>query len=105
EAGRGAIVDATFQRAEHRAVFADLARELARPILFVECACDESEVRRRLDKRSRARAGPSDADWDVYLLQRGNYEPFTAAEPHHRVDTSRPAATNAAEIERQLRSR
>ncbi len=105
EAGRGVIVDATFQRAAHRAVFAELARELALPVLFVECVCDEAEVRRRLVARSRSRTGASDADWEVYVRQRQNYEPFTAAEPHHRVDTLRPAPEIAARVEELLRSR
>ena len=73
-AGDGVVLDATFQRRAHRAPVYELARASGVPLLFAECRCPEPEIRRRLDVRVRSAAGPSDADWDVYLAQRGAWE-------------------------------
>lgn len=78
--GRGVIVDATFQRRAHRATMVELAAQAGVPLLFVECRCDEEEIRHRLDERVRSGSGASDADWDVYVVQRANYEDFSEEE-------------------------
>ena len=72
-AGHGVILDATFQRRADRDAVRTVASEQRVPVLLVECRCGDDEVRRRLAARSGG-AGPSDADWDVYLEQRRRYE-------------------------------
>ena len=106
-AGRGAILDATFQLRVGR----DAARELAGrhrvPFLLVECRCEEAEVRRRLDQRAQDGAGPSDADWNIYVEQRRRCEPIGSDEDgdHHVLDTSAPADQLGLEIETALAQR
>ncbi|MBX3026787.1 AAA family ATPase [bacterium] len=102
-AGRGAIIDATFQRREHRDRAAAVARAAGAPLLFVECRADDAETRRRLARRGARADDPSDADWAVYQRQRATYEPLADDEPHLTIDTSRPAAAVLAEIEAALR--
>jgi uncharacterized protein len=105
-AGRGTIVDATFQRRAHRDAARNVARRSGVPILFVECVTPEAEVRRRLTERARAGTDASDADWAVYEQQRGNYEPFSTAEAAERVvvDTTRPIDAQLSNIESKLRA-
>jgi aminoglycoside phosphotransferase family enzyme/predicted kinase len=104
-AGRGVILDATFQRRADR----DTARALAAahhvPFWLVECRCGEQHVRQRLIDRSRRHEGFSDADWDVYLEQRRRFEPFGSDEDADRLvlDTSGTVGGTAAQVEGALR--
>ena len=75
-AGRGAILDGTFQRRVDRDAARAIAAAAGVPILFVECGADDDEMRRRLAARTRRGDDPSDADWSVYLQQRARYEAF-----------------------------
>jgi len=77
---RGVILDATFQRRDHRAEARAVAREHGVPFVIVESWCAEAEVRQRLARRTESGEGPSDADWDVYLRQRQQYEPVRPEE-------------------------
>ena len=90
-AGRGAILDATFQLRVGRDAARAVARQHGVPFLLVECRCDEAEVRRRLQRRVEHGGGPSDADWNVYLEQRRRFEPIGSDEEsdHLIVDDDR----------------
>jgi len=105
--GRGVIVDATFQRRVDRAAIRELAYARKVPILFVECRCDEEEIRRRLDRRVRSGTGASDADWDVYRAQVANYEsfPLSEADTHVVVRSTDPLPAILAQIEAAARRR
>ena len=103
-AGRGVILDATFQLRVGRDAARALARQHHVPFLLVECRCDEEEIRRRLEQRAQRGGGPSDADWNVYLEQRRSCEPIGADEDgdHRVLDTSGPADELASQIEAEL---
>lgn len=105
-AGRGAIVDATFQRRVDRDAARTVAQRAGVPILFIECVCPEPVVRRRLAARRRRGDDASDADWAVYRRQRALYQPFANIEPddHIAVDTSTPRDDQFARIEPVLRA-
>jgi len=106
-AGRGVILDGTFQRRVDRDAARAIAARHGVPVLFVECHCDEDEVRRRLERRMRLHESPSDADWTIYLQQRQRFEPFGPDEhaDHYLVDTAHPLTDAVASIERELRTR
>jgi aminoglycoside phosphotransferase family enzyme/predicted kinase len=105
-AGRGVILDATFQHRADRDAARGLARTHAVPFLLVECHCREDELRRRLEAR-QGRGGPSDADWYVYLEQRRRYEAIGADERQDalRIDTVGALAEISRAVEQALRSR
>lgn len=103
--GVGVILDATFQRRANREAARAVARQQKVPFLLVECRCGEDEVRRRLSQR-RGAAGPSDADWSVYLEQRRHYE---AIAPDERdgwlaLDSAAPVPALTSAVERALRA-
>jgi hypothetical protein len=106
-AGRGVILDATFQRRVDRDAARAVARRAGVAVLFVECLCPEDAVRGRLQARSRRNDDPSDADWAIYQGQRARYEAFAADELAERIaiDTRLPEARLIPAIERALRER
>ena len=101
-AGRGVILDATFQRRAHRDQAAAVGAAAGVAVLFVECRADDAVIRSRLAQRAARDDDPSDADWQVYLGQRRAYEPPASDEPHLTVDTSRPLADALGEIETRI---
>jgi aminoglycoside phosphotransferase family enzyme/predicted kinase len=105
-AGRGAIIDATFQRRIDRDAARAMSQRAGRPILFVECVSHEDEIRQRLAERAKRDDDASDADWAIYRQQRARYEPFASDEvaDHIVVDTSRPLDRTLADVELALRS-
>ena len=102
---RGAILDATFQRRADREAARAVASRAGVPIRFVECACPDAEMRRRLAERARRDDDASDADWAISQQQRRSYEAFAADEIGERVavDTTAPPDTVLAAIEQALR--
>ncbi|MFN8642764.1 MAG: AAA family ATPase [Candidatus Binatia bacterium] len=102
-AGRGVILDGTFQRRIDRDRAAAVAAAAGAPMLFVECRADEDEIGRRLAARTARADDPSDADWAVYCQQRDRYEAVAADEPHVSIDTTQPRPAGLAELERRLR--
>jgi len=107
EAGHGVILDATFQRRADRDAARALAAALGVPFILIECWCPDEQVRQRITLRQRSGAGPSDADWSVYLEQRRGYEPIAPDEfeGHFRLDTAGPLNAVVADVERILRQR
>jgi aminoglycoside phosphotransferase family enzyme/predicted kinase len=101
--GKRVIVDATFREDRFRQRFSELARRLGLPALLLICEARPDVVRDRLAART---GDVSDATWEVYQRQRGQWdEPGseTAAQVV-RIDTN-PGA-NPAEMARQaLRER
>lgn len=84
-AGRGTILDATFQRRTDRELAWDMARRAGRDVLFVECTAPEAEVVRRLRVRAAANDDVSDATVTVYRAQQAAAEPVGVDEPGARI--------------------
>lgn len=106
-AGRGVILDATFQRRADRDAVRALACTQGVPFLLVECRCGDDEVRRRIERRRSESAGPSDADWSVHLEQRRRYEAVAPEEHanHLVIDTAVALTEVTSTVERTLRTR
>lgn len=88
-AGRGAVVDATFRHRTERRAFAQ-AFEDAAPLLFVECRAPRAELVRRARMRERAAERVSDATEDV--VRRARWESLSEIPVQSRmvVRTDRP---------------
>ncbi len=106
-AGRGVILDATFQRRVDRDTARGLASERSVPYLIVECRAGEEDVRKRLRQRERRDDDPSDANWNIHLRQRQAYEPLVGSETRDSLvlDTAAPPEDLCRRIERALRVR
>jgi len=102
----GVILDATFQLAIGRATAREIARRHKVPFLLVECRCPRERTRKRLARRSREGLDASDADWAVYLEQRGRFEPFDEEDSDRLVlDTEASLESLVAKVEETLRER
>jgi aminoglycoside phosphotransferase family enzyme/predicted kinase len=88
-AGRGAILDATFQRRIDRDKAWGIARRAGCDALFVECTAPEDEIVRRLRERAAANDDVSDATERVYRAQQAAAEAVADDEPgaRMRIDT------------------
>jgi len=106
-AGRGVVLDATFQLRAGRDSARAIAAAAGAPFLVVECQCADAEVRRRLAERVRRDDSPSDADWAVYLEQRRGFEPLAPEEQGERlvVDTAQGVAAAVRRVEAAVRAR
>lgn len=69
--GKRVVLDATFRAAVHRREAVELARRRRVPVLGVICGASEETVRGRLAARS---GDASDATWEVYRRQQGEWE-------------------------------
>ena len=99
-AGRGGVlVDATFLRPEHRAIFrAQLAADT--PVRFVQCACPERLLETRARRRETDPARISDAGLDVVRAQRRSFEALDEVGPeaHFIVRTDRAIEQAADDV-------
>ena len=66
------VLDATFYKKNIRNKFKDTALESGRDILFIEVQADQSITKQRLGKKRQH----SEADYDVYLKIKDNFEPL-----------------------------
>jgi aminoglycoside phosphotransferase family enzyme/predicted kinase len=99
EAGRPVILDAMHGRAEERLAAVELAREHGVPAVIAELRLDDGDARRRIEGRSDDPLRTSDADWEVYELQRGRFEAVGDEEGAHLVLN---AARHPVELAREI---
>src|ERR1035437_6211268 len=75
--GLSVILDASFKHQVER----DLARQLAdhqqARLVVLECICPEEEIHRRLERRRLIQCEVSDAGWELFPLQKGDFDPWT----------------------------
>jgi len=83
--GHSVIVDATFLRRDHRRAAARLARETGAQFACLELQLNDEEARKRLDRRTRDGAGPSDARWETYRAQKQRFQRPTEVPEDRRV--------------------
>lgn len=76
ESGARCVVDATFLDRRHRAMFADLARQLEVPFLIVHARASPAVMEARLLQRSRAGNDASEADVGILRSQLSHYQPL-----------------------------
>lgn len=93
DSGNSVIVDASFERRDDRARFADLAMEMGAAFLAVECLCWETvryhRLRRRLERQGREDL--VDETWRIYVDHARRYEEFldeVPPESHVVIETS-----------------
>ncbi|ADU65881.1 AAA family ATPase [Desulfurispirillum indicum] len=78
-----AIVDATFTCQWQRNLLAGTGA----PHWYILCQAPEEVIRQRIIQRQQRADNPSEADLDIYLLQKKSFEPFASHERVLRIDT------------------
>ncbi|MDP2901239.1 MAG: AAA family ATPase, partial [Candidatus Bathyarchaeota archaeon] len=75
--GRSVIVDASYKRREERLRAFAAAQEWNADFFLLECACPEGTVKARLNSRQREEVDSSDGRWEIFLAQKGDFDPVT----------------------------
>jgi hypothetical protein len=86
---KGAILDATFQRAKDRSQLEAMAAANGAQFRLIECQSPPEVIHKRLDRRDALKDGLSDATWETYLRQRNKFEPVSGSSEttHLALDT------------------
>jgi predicted kinase len=97
--GKSVVLDATFGKRQHRETFRCLGEENGANVIFVECRCPYSVLRKRLAKR-RGRKLVSDARLQHLEAQRQRHEPLSelVAANHLKVETDQPLQQSLQEV-------
>jgi uncharacterized protein len=103
-AGVTTVVDATFRIATDREPFRKLAKQSGVPCLCVEVTCSDEVATRRIADRSAQGTDPSDANVDVRLSQKREFEPPDefGADFRFQVDGTLSAEENCSQIVSRL---
>lgn len=103
--GRSVVLDATYLRRDHRRQASRLAREVGAQFACILLLAGDDLVRRRIEKRLREGADPSDANWAVYVRQKRRFQRPTEVPPERLivVDASRPVRAQVRTVAAALR--
>ncbi len=97
------ILDASFQSCrERQRICFEFGAEFK--ILFVHCQCNETVLKKRLDKRLKDPEAVSDGRWEIYLKQKERFEPPVelSVEQLLTLDTDRPLAKLVSLLEDKI---
>lgn len=94
------ILDAVFTKEQHRNIAKEIARKNKVPVHFVEFVCNEEVIFKRIVEKRR---GLSDADYQIYLKLKKEYEPIKF--DHILVDTTDGIEAAADRLVKELESR
>jgi len=102
--GKTVILDATFQKRDHREQARRIAEDSGSPFLLIECRCPEDVVIQRLKARADAQSDASDAGVSIYTKQKSGFEPiepggFAAYLP---IETDRPPRETLQAVQEHL---
>jgi aminoglycoside phosphotransferase family enzyme/predicted kinase len=85
--GENVVLDATFQKKKYREMAHHIAVKHHATLVKVQCVCPDAVVKKRLEDRMRNKS-VSDGRWEIYLVQKTTFEPFTSEENCLTMDTS-----------------
>ena len=95
-AENGAVVlDATFRREADRAAARELAVSEGADFRLIECRLSSQVAQSRLEQRERLKEGLSDATWETYQRQHGEFEPIKQGSGTFILDTGADLAVAA----------
>jgi aminoglycoside phosphotransferase family enzyme/predicted kinase len=100
---KAVILDASFKKREHRIKARELAQKLGVRFYILECLCSEETARQRLEKRILENDSVSDGRWELFQLQKNDFDPINEMPPqsHFVIDTSvHPEITRRKIIEK-----
>src|SRR5262245_63503171 len=105
--GEGAILDATFSQKAHREKIIRLAEKHAIPLVLIHCVASPETTKKRLAQREAEGKDISDGRWEIYLKQKGAYQPINEVAPANclKLDTELSREELARASEKFLRVR
>lgn len=88
--GKNIVLDATFQKQQHREMARQLAHKNNAVFLPVYCSCPEHVAKEWLKERLKSKS-VSDGRWEIYQMQKDSFDMFT--------DEEKPLMINTAETD------
>lgn len=85
-AGMSVVVDASFLKESNRALFCKLAQSRSVPFAIAVIGADMDSMKQRLHERKERDDDASDADVDVLMKLKEEWEPLTEAEKNYSVE-------------------
>jgi len=76
EKGKNVVLDATFQKWDHRNMAHELADDYNALVIPVYCTCPESVAKEWLENRMKSKS-VSDGRWEIYQKQKESFDMFT----------------------------
>ncbi len=91
--GRSVILDGSYKRQTERLALLNLAGRYQARIHFLECRTPLKLIQQRLDQRGREARSVSDGRWELFKLQRKDFDPVLepVLSKNHLIKTTRPA--------------
>jgi len=85
--GKNVVLDATFQKQEHRNMAKTLASKFNAAFIPIYCTCPEKVAKQWLEDRMKSKS-VSDGRWEIYQMQKDSFEMFTDEEKPVIIDTA-----------------
>ncbi len=85
--GKNVVLDATFQKQQHRNMAKALAAKFNAPLIPIYCTCPEEIAKQWLEDRMKSKS-VSDGRWEIYQIQKESFEMFTDEEKPIIIDTA-----------------
>ena len=73
--GQAVVLDGSYSSREERSRVVDFATRLNAGYVFIHCVCSDKTVRERLEQRAKDPLAVSDGRWEIFLLQREQFQP------------------------------
>lgn len=105
KSGKAVIIDASFKRRSERQKAVQLAQRLDIPFYIIECTCTDEVVKMRLEKRVKEKDNASDGRWEIYALQKNDFDEINeiSADHYFTIDTSENPEPLRQEIIRKIK--
>ncbi|MBS3801270.1 MAG: AAA family ATPase [Candidatus Thermoplasmatota archaeon] len=85
--GKNVVLDATFQKQEHRDMAKTVASKFNAAFIPIYCTCPEKVAKQWLEDRMKSK-NVSDGRWEIYQMQKDSFEMFTDKEKPVIIDTA-----------------
>jgi len=84
--GKPVVLDASFKERSERERAVRIAHELEAEFFVIECTALESEIQRRLNRRTQVGEETlSDARWEIYSQQKADWQPIKEVSEDHYI--------------------
>ncbi len=93
--GQSIIIDASYKRREERSRAKGLAERLQADFRVIDCRCREEVLRERLNRRLTEAGEASDGRWEIYLAQKGDFDPVDELSPEEVIVVDTAASPDA----------
>jgi len=99
--GKNVVLDATFKTKELRDMAKKIAEKTNANFLILYCTCPEKIVKKYLEERVKKKS-VSDGRWEIYIRQKGSFEPFAATDNFVEIDISNNSYVYQMKIFREI---